>query len=103
MPNESVLPSTNWFLYMILCSDDSLYTGITTDVERRFHQHAGGRGARYFRGRRPLRIVYLEDGHTRSSASSREYQIKRMTKAKKVILRFSIANKIGSPLLSESA
>lgn len=66
----------NWQVYIILCSDDSLYTGITTDVERRFAQHRGGTGAKYFRGRSPLRLVYLEDGHDRSSASRREVQIK---------------------------
>lgn len=66
----------NWQVYIILCSDDSLYTGITTDVERRFAQHLGGTGAKYFRGRSPLRLVYLEDGHDRSSASRREVQIK---------------------------
>lgn len=66
----------NWQVYIILCSDDSLYTGITTDVERRFAQHLGGTGAKYFRGRSPLRLVYLEDGHDRGSASRREVQIK---------------------------
>ena len=66
----------NWQVYIILCSDDSLYTGITTDVERRFAQHLGGTGAKYFRGRSPLRLVYQEGGHDRSSASRREAQIK---------------------------
>ena len=91
MPHLTGSSAKNWFLYMILCSDDSLYTGISTDVERRFRQHADGRGARYFRGRRPLRIVYLESGHTRSSASGREYQIKQMTKAEKTCLHLSMA------------
>lgn len=66
----------NWQVYIILCSDDSLYTGITTDLERRFAQHLGGTGAKYFRGRSPLRLVYQEGGHDRSSASRREAQIK---------------------------
>ena len=73
----------NWQVYIILCTDDSLYTGITTDLERRLRQHGGGRGARYFRGRRPLRVVYREDGHTRSSASRREAVIKKMNHAQK--------------------
>lgn len=68
----------NWHVYIILCSDASLYTGITTDVERRFDQHATGAGAKYFRGRSPLRVVYSEAGHNRSSASSREAQIKKL-------------------------
>ncbi|MBT1070186.1 GIY-YIG nuclease family protein [Pelotalea chapellei] len=80
-----------WHVYIIHCSDNSLYTGITTDPERRFRQHADGSGAKYFRGRRPLRIVYLETGHTRSSASSRELQIKAMTHADKSALAKTFA------------
>ncbi|MCK4620663.1 MAG: GIY-YIG nuclease family protein [Desulfuromonadales bacterium] len=68
----------NWQVYIILCSDDSLYTGITTDVERRLAQHVVGTGAKYFRGRSPRHLVYLEGGHDRSSASRREVQIKRL-------------------------
>ena len=68
----------NWQVYIILCSDNSLYTGITTDVERRFSQHLTGTGAKYFRGRSPQRLVYLEVGHDRSSASRREVEIKRL-------------------------
>jgi predicted GIY-YIG superfamily endonuclease/ribonuclease HI len=79
----------NWNVYIILCSDDSLYTGITTDVDRRFAQHGEGRGARYFRGRQPTRLVYLESGHTRSSAGKREAEIKGMTRAGKRALASS--------------
>jgi putative endonuclease len=75
-----------WHVYIILCSDRSLYTGITTDPERRFRQHAAGSGAKYFRGRKPLRIVYLEGGHTRSSAGCRELQIKKMSHGDKSAL-----------------
>jgi putative endonuclease len=71
---------------MILCSDNSLYTGITTDMERRFHDHAEGGGAKYFCGRKPIRVVYLESGHSRSSASAREVRIKRMKRSEKVLL-----------------
>ena len=78
--------STLWYIYIILCSDNSLYTGITTDVERRFSQHAEGRGAKYFRGRQPLQVVYCESGHNRSSASSREIRIKAMNRADKMLL-----------------
>lgn len=76
----------SWQVYIILCSDNSLYTGITTDMERRFLQHKEGRGARYFRGRQPLRVVYHENGHCRSSAARREAQIKTMDRAGKVLL-----------------
>jgi putative endonuclease len=74
----------NWSLYIIEASDASLYTGITTDVERRFEEHSQGpRGARYFNGRNPLKIVYREDGHNRSSASRREAEIKKLSRIAK--------------------
>ena len=76
----------NWQVYIILCSDDTLYTGITTDFQRRLAQHASGRGAKYFRGRQPLRIVYQESGHSRSSASRRELEIKALDRTEKCIL-----------------
>ena len=76
----------DWLVYMILCSDDSLYTGITNDLEKRFQQHLEGKGAKYFRGRKPLEVVHVEQGHDRSSASKREAQIKKLTPAQKRIL-----------------
>jgi len=76
----------NWQVYIIICSDDSLYTGITTDLQRRFAQHAAGRGAKYFRGRQPLQVVYQENGHTRSTASRRELEIKELARAEKLLL-----------------
>ncbi|MEZ5541856.1 MAG: GIY-YIG nuclease family protein [Pseudomonadota bacterium] len=76
----------DWQVYIILCTDDSLYTGITNDIQRRFRQHDDGRGAKYFRGRRPLRIVYLESGHDRRSASRREAAIKKLTRFGKLQL-----------------
>ena len=81
--------SIDWHVYILLCSDDTLYTGITMQIARRFGQHATGTGAKYFRGRQPLRLVYLEGGHTRSSASRREAEIKGMTRAEKTILASS--------------
>jgi putative endonuclease len=84
----------NWQIYIILCSDNSLYTGITTDLERRFHQHAHGCGARYFRGREPSKVMYLERGHTRSTAAKRELQIKKMTRIDKYQLISSEMNEI---------
>ena len=83
-----------WQIYIILCSDDSLYTGITTDVERRFRQHADGRGAKYFRGRQPMRLLYLESGHTRSTAGKREAEIKGLKRADKYLLASSSRNEI---------
>jgi putative endonuclease len=84
----------NWIVYIILCSDESFYTGITTDLERRFEQHATGHGAKYFRGRQPTQVVYRESGHSRSSASRREAEIKALNRAKKSILIFSKDNQI---------
>ena len=70
-----------WSLYIIEASDASLYTGVTTDIERRFGEHLQGRrGARFFNGRQPLRVVYREHGHTRSSACQREAEIKKLSR-----------------------
>ena len=77
----------DWTVYIIRCDDDCLYTGITTDVERRFREHAGAsRGARFFNGRRPVEVVYRETGHDRSSASRREAAIKKLSRARKAEL-----------------
>ncbi len=84
----------NWQVYIILCSDNSLYTGITKDIERRFRQHAEEHGAKYFRGRKPKEVVYLECGHNRSSAGKRECQIKAMTRVEKSLLVNSPKNDI---------
>ena len=73
----------DWSVYIIESSDNSYYTGITTDIDRRFKQHTDGGGAKYFNGRSPIRIVYVESGHNRSSASRREAEIKRLTKIEK--------------------
>lgn len=83
---------SEWFVYIILCSDKSLYTGISTDVERRFTEHAGGsgkgkqKGAKYFRARSPVELVYVEAGHTRSTASQREAEIKKLSRLDKLAL-----------------
>ena len=89
-------PSMPWQVYILLCSDGSLYTGISTDVQRRFTQHAAGRGAKYFRGRSPRRIVYLEAAHDRSSASRREMAIKKMCLTEKRSLISSADNQVES-------
>ncbi|MDX2481240.1 MAG: GIY-YIG nuclease family protein [Desulfuromusa sp.] len=86
----------NWQVYIILCSDDSLYTGITTDIKRRLAQHASGTGAKYFRGRFPRSLVYLEGDHDRSSASRREVEIKKLRLVDKRRLIVSPGNLLGS-------
>ncbi|MBB3168667.1 GIY-YIG nuclease family protein [Simiduia aestuariiviva] len=78
--------STQWFVYIIQASDNSLYTGITTDVARRFEQHRAGTGAKYFRGRTPERLCYQEPCPDRASASRREWEIKQLTRTQKQAL-----------------
>jgi putative endonuclease len=84
----------NWCVYIILCTDDTLYTGITNDVARRFRQHAAQKGAKYFRGRQPKQLVYLETGHNRSSATKREIDLKKLNREEKSKIIASDLNKI---------
>ncbi|VAW72150.1 COG2827: putative endonuclease containing a URI domain [hydrothermal vent metagenome] len=87
----------SWQVYIIRCSDDSLYTGISNDVQRRWRQHLEQqRGAKYFRGRKPVQIVYLEGGHDRSSASRREAAIKKLRRPGKQALIVSATNEINN-------
>lgn len=75
---------TTWFVYILRCSDKSLYTGITIDLKQRLHEHNHtDRGAKYTRGRRPVSLVYAEKQPSRSSAASREYSIKHLPKKEK--------------------
>jgi putative endonuclease len=85
---------TNWFVYIIHCTDESLYTGITTDIEKRYTAHTLQLGAKYFRGRKPRRLVYLESGHDRSSATKREMEIKKLKRVDKIKLISAIENQI---------
>ena len=69
---------SNWYLYILRCKDGSLYTGITTDVEKRLELHRSGKGAKYTRGRSPLELVYSEECGDHSTALKRELQIKAL-------------------------
>jgi predicted GIY-YIG superfamily endonuclease len=83
-PLDPLLVSrTMWFVYVLRCSDQTLYTGITTDTDRRLAEHNEGRGARYTRSRGPVALVYIERAPDRASALQREYEIKRMKAAEK--------------------
>ena len=73
----------SWFLYLIECADDSVYTGITTDVAARFDEHAAGKGARYTRSRKPRAVLASFPLPDRSSASRAEYWVKRLTPTQK--------------------
>jgi putative endonuclease len=86
----------NWHVYMILCSDQSLYTGISNDVLKRYQQHVCQQGAKYFRGRSPQQLVYVEGGHSRSSASIRERAIKKLTRMQKLALIATAGNNIAN-------
>ncbi len=73
-----------WYVYIVSCNDGTLYTGITTDIERRIGEHNSGKGAaRYTRSRRPVRLVYREAAGSRSEAAKREYRIKQLSMVEK--------------------
>lgn len=72
-----------WHLYILRLSDDSLYTGITKDLERRLEEHRSGDGSKYVRSRLPCEVVYTEEHEDRSSALKREAEIKNWKKARK--------------------
>jgi putative endonuclease len=72
-----------WCVYMLLCDDNTIYTGITNDLKKRFENHILGKGAKYLRGRKPLEIVYTENFQNRSMATKREMEIKKLNRRKK--------------------
>ena len=74
---------STWYLYILRCKDDTLYTGITTDVEKRLDAHRSGKGAKYTRGRGPLELVYRECCGNHSQALKRELQIKSLSREEK--------------------
>jgi len=71
------------YVYVLECADGSLYTGYTTDVERRVAEHDAGDGAKYTRGRTPVELVHREAFDSRSAAMAREHEIKSLTRAEK--------------------
>jgi putative endonuclease len=75
-----------WFIYILLCEDGSYYTGSTNDVEKRFKDHLEGRGARYTKSHKPVKVIYKEGFATKSEALKREAELKKWPKAKKVKL-----------------
>jgi putative endonuclease len=76
---------SDWYLYLLRCSDGSLYTGITTNVARRFAEHRenSGTGAKYLRGRRPLMLVFQKKLGSRSLALAVESKVRRLSKKRK--------------------
>jgi len=71
------------YVYMILCGDNTLYTGWTNNLAKRFKDHSLGKGAKYTRGRGPLSLVYYEEFDSKEEAMKREYEIKQLTKVQK--------------------
>ena len=78
--------NSNWVLYILKCSDQTLYTGITNNLENRLLAHQMGKGAKYTRGRTPLDLIHIENFHSRSDAAKREAAIKKLTRANKLKL-----------------
>lgn len=76
----------DWFVYLIEADNGHLYCGVTTDLERRFKQHSSGKGAKYFHGKSPKKIVYSEKHPNRSKAQKREWEIKKLKRAQKLEL-----------------
>lgn len=82
----------NWFLYVVECSDKSFYTGITTDIHRRIHQHNNtSKGAKYTRGRRPVQLRFWLDFSNRSEASKAEAAFKKLSRKEK---EFAISQRL---------
>ena len=81
---------TQWYVYMVRCADDTLYTGVTTDLERRVAEHNGegakGKGAKYTKVRRPVQLVYSEKAKDRSTASVREHTLRTLSRKEKLNL-----------------
>ncbi|MDB6062699.1 MAG: endonuclease [Verrucomicrobiaceae bacterium] len=87
----------DWQVYIIGCDDGRLYTGITNNVARRWREHSSSPlGAKFFRGRKPQQLLYVETGHDRSSASRREAAIKRLTRIGKQALLSGELNQIAT-------
>lgn len=77
----------SYFVYILECSDGSLYTGITKDLEKRVKEHnTSTKGAKYTKARRPVKLLYQEASENRSSASKREYAVKKLTRIQKLKL-----------------
>lgn len=73
-----------WFVYVLLCEDNSLYTGSTNNLEKRFLDHKNGKGGKYTRSHKPLKLIYKEEFATKSEALKREIEIKSWNRRKKI-------------------
>ncbi len=103
---KNILP---YFVYILSCVDGTLYTGIATDVVRRFVEHKEGKGAKYTRAHKPSKVVYQEKVGTRSEAQKREAEIKKLSRIKKLAMirecasqAFWVRSLCASPLLDQT-
>ena len=92
-----------YFVYILKCADASLYTGITTDLKRRFVEHKEGKGGHYTRAKRAIRIVHTEEHSNRSSAQKREAELKGWKRQKKIDLIKKNGNEVIRPLGTEAS
>ena len=81
-----MVDNRNWALYILECCDGTLYTGITNDLCRRLSEHQSGTGAKYTKGRSPVKLIYTEEYGSRSDAAKREVGVKRMSRGDKLLL-----------------
>jgi len=96
---EKMTTNSAWYVYLLRCNDNSLYAGITTDMNRRLHQHNNTKlGAKYTRAKRPVTLAFIEEATDKSNASKREYQLRKLTKIKKEQLVSEYLNKNTDPL-----
>lgn len=84
MPGNEV--TDLWYVYILQCGDHTLYTGITTELQRRLKQHNTGKASRYTRARLPVKLLYSETTSNRTEAQKREYEIKQLTRREKLAL-----------------
>lgn len=75
-----------WIVYILQCADNSLYTGVTTDIEQRVKKHNSKSGAEYTKFRTPVKVIYHEQYESKSEALKREFQIKSWKRSKKIVL-----------------
>lgn len=87
-PLAEIPYKAGYYVYILRCCDDSLYTGWTTNLRHRFYQHAVGKGARYTRAHRPIELFYFECHTDKCAAMRREYQIKQLTRTEKMKLKY---------------
>lgn len=87
-PLAEIPYAKGFYVYILRCQDDSLYTGWTTELRQRFHQHAIGKGGRYTRAHRPLELYYYESHADKRAAMRREYQIKQLSRPEKLNLKY---------------